>query len=106
MLPEPEELYEAAQMRVEELEAENERLQRMLDVCSSVHAHNVKLVAERDRLAKVARCADQLTDRLAEFGGQKINGECLCKACAEYVQHLDDAIDEWKRARAVLEKGK
>lgn len=34
--------------RVIELEGENDRLRRMLDICSAVHVHNVKL---KDRLS-------------------------------------------------------
>lgn len=43
--------------RAGEAEREQVRLQKVLDVCSEVHAHNVALKEERDRLRKALRGA-------------------------------------------------
>ena len=45
----------------DQLRAEVARLNKMLDVCSAAHAHNVTLVAERDQLrADVARLRESV----------------------------------------------
>lgn len=52
----PGECIEYAAEELAKLRKDVSRLQKMLDVCSSVHEHNVKLVSERDELrAEVER---------------------------------------------------
>ncbi len=50
------ELHEA-RARVAELEAEDARKQKMLDVCNDVHGHNVKL---KSRIARAVAELEQL----------------------------------------------
>lgn len=48
-------LYERVVKERDEARAEVERLTKMLDVCSSVHSHNVKLHEERKQLREALR---------------------------------------------------
>lgn len=60
-----------AEVERRRLVAEVERLTKALDICSSVHAHNVKLHEERKRLREALR---DVAERQRE-------------ACAEYLRH-------------------
>lgn len=67
------------------------------------HTHvspNESELAWRDKriaeLEQVAVLADRLTECIAEFSYVTADGKCLCVACAERVQHLDDALAKLK----------
>lgn len=77
------ERLEQALRERDEARAEVERLTKMLDVCSSVHSHNVKLHEERKQLRE-ALCA--VAERQREACAERmrltvdINAEHLCRA--------------------------
>lgn len=56
-----------------------------INVCLGEEQENARLLPLIEALAKVAGCADQLGKCFAEFD------DCSLY-CAEYVQHLDDAL--------------
>jgi len=84
------------------LRAEVERLQKMLDVCNSVHVHNVKLVAERDslrdQLQRVTEERDEVNDKYLKLSAvvatEVIRAEDqTCVAVADWM--LRDAGDDY-----------
>ena len=77
------------------LVAEVERLTKALDICSSVHAHNVKLHEERKRLTKALRdvaerqreaCALEASEVCCFRNGMDADEVGVRDACVEAVR--------------------
>ena len=41
---------------------------------------------------RVYKSAERLLNCLAEFGEQKVAGQCLCSSCSEHLEDLDGAV--------------
>jgi len=47
---------------------------------------------------QVIKAAERLMNCLAEFGEQKVAGQCLCSSCSEHLEDLDGALAAYREA--------